>query len=97
MSSSQEIVYLMLKFLDLCIHFVYEYYNFTLYHHELSDDTPRSGVVTATSQDGGGGQDVDGDKQRQISHGLAGAQRVGVEGTNQLTLTNRVSERSMAG
>ena len=64
-------------------------------HHELSDDTPRSGVVAATSQDGG--QDVDGDKHRQISHGLDSVQRVGVGSSNQLTLTNRVFERAMAG
>ena len=45
----------------------------------------------------GGGQDAEGEKHRQISHGLVGAQRVGVGGSNQLTLTNRVSKISMAG
>ena len=52
--------------------------------HELSDDTPHSWC-------GGGnifgGQDVHAEKHWQISHGLAGAQQVGVGGTNQLTLT----------
>ena len=60
-------------------------------HHELSDDTPRSWC-------GGGnvfgGQDVDGENTyNSAMDSLAPS----VGGTNQLTLTNRVSERSMAG
>ena len=33
----------------------------------------------------GGGQDADGEQHRQISHGLAGAQRVGVGDSTSLT------------
>ena len=43
-----------------------------------------------------GRHDADKEKHRQISHGLTGAQRVSVGDSNQLTLTNRVSERSVA-
>ena len=50
-------------------------------HHEFSDVTHLE-VVWWRQRPQEGGQDVDGENHRQISHGLTGAQRVGVGGSN---------------
>ena len=64
-------------------------------HYKFLDDTPRSGVVAATTTRWR--PRCRQEKHQQISHRLAVAQRVGVGGWYQLTLTYRVSERSIAG